>query len=60
MERFFGADSFWPALISKGLRLGIEILLFLGLEFLACPDFKGIKTAIVVLIWSAVSVSGLP
>ena len=34
---------FWPALISKGLRLPVQH----GprtKQFLACPDFKGIKT----------------
>ena len=41
----YGSPSFWPALISKGLRrhpftnTGYQ-------EFLACPDFKGIKTTL--------------
>ena len=35
---------FWPALISKGLRLIGFCVVRIRSMFLACPDFKGIKT----------------
>ena len=37
-------DGFWPALISKGLRLAWLLPCASRFQFLACPDFKGIKT----------------
>ena len=41
-------QSFWPALISKGLRPQ-HVALADCVVFLACPDFKGIKTVKVPL-----------
>ena len=52
---------FWPALISKGLRLTVRFFVArYGFEFLACPDFKGIKTGGVGGGSPTPAVSGLP
>ena len=52
--------SFWPALISKGLRREIRSAPDRTLWFLACPDFKGIKTFCVAGNAPPIIVSGLP
>ena len=51
-------QGFWPALISKGLRL-LGRHCFQEFQFLACPDFKGIKTDTPVSKLHG-AVSGLP
>ena len=51
---------FWPALISKGLRLQQADAAHGLVVFLACPDFKGIKTPALRVGPRDLSVSGLP
>ena len=52
--------GFWPALISKGLRLLDVIAIGTDEWFLACPDFKGIKTVKRIVDGAGFEVSGLP
>ena len=47
-----GLCGFWPALISKGLRRVRRLVNGLDRLFLACPDFKGIKTTGIAAITS--------
>ena len=52
--------SFWPALISKGLRHHVKDIKPELIKFLACPDFKGIKTVPGHMGNGTLTVSGLP
>ena len=52
--------GFWPALISKGLRRRAAASKVITYSFLACPDFKGIKTEYLFYNGEAYVVSGLP